>query len=159
MAAALSVLTLEDDPIVRADTRLVLEEAGFDVVADAGDDVEAVELAREHRPDVVVLRNRGETSDRILEERQIPIVEVAEQAVFIVSGGRGRGQGALAAHREREIRETRTTSLQSIESLVENLSFATPTPTELEEASSGAGPRGAGARAGEAGTDDLPERG
>jgi len=132
-AAALSVLTVEDDPTVRADLRLVLEEAGFDVVADAGDDVEAVELAREHRPDVVVLRNRGETSDRILEERQIPIVEVARpfsssQVVEAVTG-------ALTAHREREIRETRATSLQSIESLVENLSFATPTPTELEEAS------------------------
>jgi chemotaxis response regulator CheB len=151
-AAALSVLTLEDDPIVRADLRLVLEEAGFDVVADAGDDVEAVELAREHRPDVVVLRNRGETSDRILEERQIPIVEVARP--FSSSQVVDAVTGALAAHRERE---TRATSLQSIESLVENLSFATPTPTELEEASWERGHVWRRSSSGEGGTDD-PER-
>jgi chemotaxis response regulator CheB len=132
-AAAPSVLTLEDDPIVRADLRLALEEAGFDVVAQTGDDAEAVELAREHRPDLVVVRVRGETSQRILEERRVPIVEVprpfsSSQVVEAVTG-------ALVAHREREIRETRATSLSSIESLVENLSFATPTPSELEQSS------------------------
>ena len=132
-AAAPSVLTLEDDPTVRADLRLALEDAGFDVVAQTGDDAEAVELAREHRPDIVVLRKRGETSERILEERQIPIVEVprpfsSSQVVEAVAG-------ALAAHREREIRDTRATSLRSIETLVEHLSFATPEPTELEQSS------------------------
>ena len=132
-AAAPSVLTVEDDPIVRADLRLVLEDAGFDVVAQTGDDSEAVELAREHRPDVVVLRSLGETSERILEERRVPIVEVprpfsSSQVVEAVTG-------ALAAHLEEEIRETRATSLRSIESLVENLSFATPTPGELEQSS------------------------
>ena len=132
-AAAPSVLTLEDDPIVRADLRLALEEAGFDVVAQTGDDADAVELAREHRPDLVVVRARGETSERILEERHVPIVEVprpfsSSQVVEAVTG-------ALVAHREREIRETRATSLSSIESLVENLSFATPTPSELEQSS------------------------
>ena len=132
-AAAPSVLTLEDDPTVRADLRLALEDAGFDVVAQTGDDAEAVELAREHRPDIVVLRNRGETSERILEERRIPIVEVprpfsSSQVVEAVTG-------ALAAHHEQEIRDTRATSLRSIESLVENLSFATPEPSELEQSS------------------------
>jgi len=127
------VLTLEDDPTVRADLRLALEDAGFEVVAQTGDDAEAVELAREHQPDVVVLRTRGETSERILEERRVPIVEVprpfsSSQVVEAVTG-------ALVEHREREIHETRTRSLRSIESLVENLSFATPTPSELEQSS------------------------
>ena len=67
-AAAPSVLTLEEDPTVRADLRLALEDAGFAVVAQTGDGAEAVELAREHRPDVVVLRTRDETSERILED-------------------------------------------------------------------------------------------
>jgi chemotaxis response regulator CheB len=132
-AAAPSVLTVEDDPIVRADLRLVLEDAGFDVVADARDGVEAVELAREHRPDVVVVHTHGETSERILEERRVPIVEVprpfsSARVVEAVTG-------ALTAHREQEIRDSRTASLRSIESLVEHLSFATPTPTELEQTS------------------------
>ena len=54
-AAPTSVLTVEDDPIIRADLRLVLETAGFDVCPDARDGVEAVELAREHEPDVILL--------------------------------------------------------------------------------------------------------
>jgi DNA-binding NarL/FixJ family response regulator len=127
------VLTLEDDPIVRADLRLALEDAGFDVVAQTSDDAEAVELVREHRPDVVVLRRLGETSERILEDRRIPIVEVPRP--FSSSEVVEAVTGALAAHLEQEIRDTRTTSLRSIESLVENLSFATPTPSELEQSS------------------------
>lgn len=131
--AAPSVLTLEDDPKVRADLRLALEDAGFEVVAQAGDADEVVELAREHRPDVVVGRTGDEASRQILAERPVPIVEVptpfsSSRVIEAVSG-------ALAAHREREIRDTREASLRSIESLVENLSFATTTPSELERSS------------------------
>jgi hypothetical protein len=130
--AAPSVLTLENDPIVRADLRLALEDAGFEVIAQVDDSAEAVALAREHRPDVVV-GPRGEISERILEERRVPIVEVprpfsSAEVVEAVAG-------ALTAHREQEIRDTRATSLRSIESLVESLSFATPTPSELEQSS------------------------
>ena len=46
-AAYATVLAVEDDPIVRADLRLVLEDSGFEV-ADARDGVQAVELARTH---------------------------------------------------------------------------------------------------------------
>ena len=74
------VLTVEDDPIVRADLRLILEDAGFDVVPDARDGVEAVELAREHRPDLILIdlslpRLGGvEATRRILDEQDVPIV-------------------------------------------------------------------------------------
>ena len=74
------VLTVEDDPIVRADLRLVLEGAGFEVLADARDGAEAVELAREHAPDVIVLDlglpgvDGAEASRRIRGERPVEIV-------------------------------------------------------------------------------------
>ena len=153
-AAVPSVLTLEDDPAVRANLRLALEDAGFEVVADAGDDAQAVELAREHRPDVVVLRKLSETSERILEERRVPIVEVPTP--FSSSDVVEAVTGALAAHREQEIRDTREDSLSSIESLVGHLSFATPTPTELEEASWERGHVWRLASSGDAGRDDVP---
>jgi DNA-binding NarL/FixJ family response regulator len=132
-ATAPSVLTVEDDPIVRADLRLALEDAGFEVVAQTGDAEEAVELAREHRPDVVVGRTGDAASRRILDERRVPIVEVPTP--FSSSRVVEDVTGALVAHREQEVRDTRATSLRSIESLVENLSFATPTPGELEQTS------------------------
>jgi response regulator NasT len=74
------VLTVEDDPIVRADLRLVLETAGFEVLEDARDGDEAVELAREHTPDVIVLDfglpgiDGAEASRRIRGERAVQIV-------------------------------------------------------------------------------------
>jgi response regulator NasT len=77
---AARVLTVEDDPIVRADLRLILEDAGFDVVPDARDGIEAVDLAREHAPDLILIdlalpRLDGvEATRRILEERDVPIV-------------------------------------------------------------------------------------
>jgi hypothetical protein len=58
---------------------------------------------------------------------------------------------------EREVSESRATSLESIESLVEHLSFATPSPTELEQASWERGHVWRHVSTGEAGTDD-PER-
>jgi response regulator NasT len=80
MSRRATVLTVEDDPIVRADLRLILTEAGFDVVPDARDGVEAVELAREHRPDVVLLDlglpklDGIEAARQIRSERSVPIV-------------------------------------------------------------------------------------
>jgi CheY-like chemotaxis protein len=74
------ILTVEDDPIVRADLRLILEDAGYEVVPDARDGVEAVDLAREHRPDLVLIdlslpRLDGvEATRQILDERDVPIV-------------------------------------------------------------------------------------
>ena len=132
-AAAPSVLTVEDDPTVRADLRLALEDAGYDVAhADGGD---ALELVRELQPDVIVLGRPAPeaTSMRILEERRVPIVEVpspfsSSQVVEAVTE-------ALVVRQEREIRETRSESLRSIESLVEHLSFATPQPADLEQES------------------------
>jgi response regulator NasT len=71
---------VEDDPIVRADLRLILEDAGFDVCPDARDGLEAVELARTHRPDLILIdlslpRIDGiEATRRILHERDVPVV-------------------------------------------------------------------------------------
>ncbi len=80
MSRRASVLTVEDDPIVRADLRLILEDAGYDVVPDARDGIEAVTHARVHRPDVILLdlglpRIDGvEAARRIRNESRVPIV-------------------------------------------------------------------------------------
>src|SRR5882672_10134776 len=65
------VLTAEDDPIVRADLRLILTDAGFDVVPDARDGVEAVDLAREHKPDVILMDLDLPRLDGVQATRQI----------------------------------------------------------------------------------------
>jgi AmiR/NasT family two-component response regulator len=74
------VLVAEDETIIRLDLVEMLARAGLDVVGEARDGIEAVELARTQEPDLAVLdvkmpRLDGiEAARRILDERPIPIV-------------------------------------------------------------------------------------
>jgi response regulator NasT len=49
------IVLAEDEAIIRMDLREMLEEEGFDVVAEAADGRKAVDLAREFKPDLVIL--------------------------------------------------------------------------------------------------------
>jgi AmiR/NasT family two-component response regulator len=74
------ILVAEDETIIRLDLRGLLERAGYEVVAEARDGEEALELARQHEPDLALMdvkmpRLDGiEAARRMLEERPIPIV-------------------------------------------------------------------------------------
>lgn len=50
-----SVVIAEDEAIVRLDLKEILTSEGYDVVGETGRGDEAVDLVREHRPDVVIL--------------------------------------------------------------------------------------------------------
>jgi AmiR/NasT family two-component response regulator len=81
-AVAVRVLIAEDEAIIRMDLREMLQEDGHDVVGEARDGVEAVELARRLRPDVVFMdikmprMNGLEAAAVIGEERLAPVVMV-----------------------------------------------------------------------------------
>ena len=74
------VLIAEDETLVRMDIGTMLEAAGFNVCAEAGDGHEAVALAREHEPDAIVMdanmpRLDGvAAAEAILARRRVPIV-------------------------------------------------------------------------------------
>jgi two-component system, response regulator PdtaR len=74
------ILIAEDETIIRLDLRDLLERAGHEVVAEARDGREAVELAREHEPELAIMDVRMphldgiEAAKSILAERPIPIV-------------------------------------------------------------------------------------
>jgi len=74
------ILIAEDETIIRLDLRDLLERAGHEIVAEARDGEEAVALARQHEPELVIMDVKMpkldgiEAAKRILEERPIPIV-------------------------------------------------------------------------------------
>lgn len=55
MSKAIRALIADDHAVVRAGLRMMLESGGIMVVAEAAEGGEAVQLAEQHRPDVVLL--------------------------------------------------------------------------------------------------------
>jgi two-component system, response regulator PdtaR len=51
----LRVVIADDEPIIRLDLRRTLENMGHVVIGEAGDGAQAVELARELKPDIAIL--------------------------------------------------------------------------------------------------------
>ncbi len=74
------VLVAEDEALIRLDLKEMLEEEGYDVVGEAADGEEAVEMADRLRPDLVILDVKMPKLDgiaaaeRIAGERVAPVV-------------------------------------------------------------------------------------
>jgi two-component system, response regulator PdtaR len=74
------VVIAEDEALIRMDLAEMLQEEGYDVVAEAGDGETAVKLAQAHRPDLVILDVKMPVLDgisaaeRIAEERVAPVL-------------------------------------------------------------------------------------
>ena len=65
------VLIADDQEMIRTGFRLILEQAGIEVVAEAGNGVEAVQAARRSRPDVVLMDIRMPHLDGIEATRRL----------------------------------------------------------------------------------------
>ncbi|WP_345714057.1 ANTAR domain-containing response regulator [Kineococcus glutinatus] len=95
------VVVAEDEAIIRLDVVEMLTEAGFDVVGQAGDGEAAVQLAEEHKPDLVVMDIKMPVLDgisaaeRIIKARIAPVVLLTafSQAELVE---RARDAGAMA---------------------------------------------------------------
>ena len=79
MTEKVRILVAEDESLIRLDIVETLTEAGYEVVADAGDGEEALRLANEHEPDLAILDVKMPKIDGIsvaekLQELSIPAV-------------------------------------------------------------------------------------
>lgn len=74
----------DDDERFRALVRSVLEDDGYDIVAEANDATSAVAMATRHRPDVVVLDLVMRGSDGLSTLRQLLAAD-PQQPVLVIS--------------------------------------------------------------------------
>lgn len=65
------ILIADDDPIVRLDIKGILEEAGYEVVAEASDGFEAIELCQKYRSDLVLMDIQMPLLDGLIASKKI----------------------------------------------------------------------------------------
>ncbi|MDM4718917.1 response regulator transcription factor [Micromonospora sp. WMMA1363] len=100
------ILIVDDQPLLRTGFRMVLgAEEDFDVVAEAGDGAEAVELSRRLLPDVVLMDVRmprldGVAATRAIVESRLPvrvlILTTFDLDEYVVGALRAGARGFLA---------------------------------------------------------------
>ncbi|MBV9593230.1 MAG: response regulator [Actinobacteria bacterium] len=95
------VLIAEDEAIIRLDLREMLQEEGFDVVGEAADGEQAVALAAELRPDLVICDVKMPKMDGIAAAAQIAGNRIAPVVILTAFSQRdlierARDAGAMA---------------------------------------------------------------
>jgi AmiR/NasT family two-component response regulator len=95
------VVIAEDEALIRLDLKEMLEEEGYCVVGEAGDGERAVELAEEHRPDLVILDVKMPVLDGISAAERIAKQHIAPVLMLTAFSQRdlverARDAGAMA---------------------------------------------------------------
>jgi AmiR/NasT family two-component response regulator len=95
------VLIAEDEALIRLDLKEMLEEAGYEVVAEVGDGQQAVDRAHELVPDLVILDIQMPVLDGLSAAEQIGRARIAPVIVLTAFGQRelverARDAGAMA---------------------------------------------------------------
>ena len=83
--ASLSLVLVDDQELVRAGFRLILERAGMHVVGEAPDGLEAVQLVREVRPEVVLMDIRMPRLDGVEATRRISQLDDPRPKVLMLT--------------------------------------------------------------------------
>jgi len=100
-AAPITVVVAEDEVLIRLDLVEMLTEEGYEVVGQAGDGEAAVQLTREHKPDLVVMDVKMPKLDGISAAEQIATGRIAPVVMLTAFSqrelvDRARQAGAMA---------------------------------------------------------------
>lgn len=81
----MKVLIADDEPITRMDLREMLEKEGYEVVAEAADGFDAVELCRKMHPDLVIMDVKMPLMDGLTASSIITEERLAETVVLLTA--------------------------------------------------------------------------
>ncbi len=84
------IVIADDEPITRLDIREILEDTGYDVVGEASDGFDAVEMCRKHKPDLVLM------------DIKMPLLDGLKAAKIIKNGKLAGGILLLTAYSGKE---------------------------------------------------------
>ena len=98
---AVRVVIAEDEAIVRLDLTEIMEEEGYEVVGETGRGDEAVDLVRQHKPDLAILDIKMPGSDGLTAAREISSERLSAVLILTAFSQRdlieqARNAGALA---------------------------------------------------------------
>ena len=98
---AVRVVIAEDEAIVRLDLKEIMEEEGYEVVGETGRGDEAVDLVRQHKPDLAILDIKMPGSDGLTAARAISSERLCAVLILTAFSQRdlieqARNAGALA---------------------------------------------------------------
>lgn len=65
------VLIVDDESLIRMDLRDIIESCGHEVVAEGTNGVEAIQLCKQHKPDIILMDVKMPELDGIEAARQI----------------------------------------------------------------------------------------
>ena len=91
------VLIADDDPLIRMDLAEMLAEEGFEVVGQVGDGQRAAALAKELRPDLVIMDVKMPGKDGIQAAAEIAAEQIAPVIILTAFAERDLIQRALDA--------------------------------------------------------------
>ena len=83
----LNILIADDEPITRMDLRELLQESGYNVVAEAGDGFDAVEACKKHHPDLVLMDIKMPYLDGLSASKLIIEENLADAVVLLTAYG------------------------------------------------------------------------
>ncbi|MRI73669.1 response regulator [Enterococcus mundtii] len=77
------IVIVDDEPLTRLDTRDILLEAGYEVVGEAADGFEAIEVCKENKPDLVLMDIQMPILDGLKSGKKIIQDQLAGSIVFL----------------------------------------------------------------------------